>query len=268
MSASGKAMIDLHTHLLPDWDDGAKTWEEAFEMCEVARQDGIAKIALTPHIFRMSKHDDDLAVLKQRMKQFKERMASLPIQFVTGAEVLVHHEMVDSIKRYDLCLNHSNYVFIEFPSNYVLPGAKDLLYHLMLDGLIPIISHPERNVVFAEHPDLLCELIKMGCLGQVTAKSISGEFGHNIKKTAELLLKHNLVHVIASDAHDPEHRAPILSRGVEEAGKIVGQEKAKAMVRDIPEAILENNEIPDWGEPENPVKEKKRWAIRLPKIIK
>ena len=256
-------MIDLHTHLLPDWDDGAKDWADLAKMIETARKDGIQKIALTPHLFRLSKYDSDISVLKTKMTEFRMRTAGGPVRFYEGTEVFIHHEIMAGLREHGLTLNNSNYFFIEFPSEYVLPGVKDLFFKIMLEGFIPIISHPERNAAFQDKPALLFDLIKMDCLAQVTAKSLTGDFGTTVKKTADMFVAHNLVHVIASDAHDPVRRPPVLSRAVEEARKIVGDEKATAMVTSIPQAILDNKGIGDWGEPINPVKDKK-WTVKLP----
>ncbi|MCX6578539.1 MAG: hypothetical protein NTV82_19405 [Candidatus Aminicenantes bacterium] len=266
-SGEHESMIDLHTHMLPDWDDGARSWEETKAMAQVAAADGIRKIALTPHIFRLTKHNDDWSVLEERKAEFKRNCMSLPCEFSFGAEVFVHHEMVENIRNHHLTINGSDYFFIEFPAETVLPGVKDLIFNIMLRGCIPIISHPERNSVFSYRPGLLYELVKMGCLAQVTAKSIIGEMGQEAKRAADIFLKHNLVHIIASDAHDPVNRPPRLSQGVREAVRIVGKEKAEAMVTSIPEAILQNAEIGDWGEPLDPVREKK-WTIKLPSFIK
>lgn len=258
-------MIDLHTHLLPDWDDGAEDWDETFRMCEIAYKDGIRKIVLTPHIFRLSKYKDDLNVLEERITQFKEKVRDVPIEFYRGAEVFVHHKMVENIKANNFSINFSNYIFVEFPSDYILARVHELFFNIMLEGFIPIISHPERNNVFRVRPNLLFELIEIGSLAQVTAMSLAGEFGSKIRKTAQLFLKNNLVHLIASDAHDSERRPPKLSKGLEEARKIVGDEKAMAMVTSIPQAILDNEGMPDYGEPINPVI-KKKWMVKIPGI--
>ncbi|MEW6456130.1 MAG: CpsB/CapC family capsule biosynthesis tyrosine phosphatase [Acidobacteriota bacterium] len=260
-------MIDLHAHLLPDWDDGAANWDETLKMCEIAYEDGIRKIVFTPHLYRLNKYDDNLKILEDRMTEFKEITKKIPVEFFKGAEVFVHHEMVENIRKNDFTINLSNYIFVEFPSDYILPGVKDLFFNIMLGGFTPIISHPERNSVFMERPDLLFELIEMGSLAQVTAKSIIGGFGSEIKKFAKLLMVSNLVHIIASDAHDSERRPPRLSKGVEEAAKVVGEEKALAMVTSIPQAILDNKEIPDYGDPVNPVKGKS-WRITVPKFLR
>jgi protein-tyrosine phosphatase len=257
-------MIDLHVHLLPDWDDGAATLDEARAMAEVARRDGITKIAVTPHIFRITRHDGDWAGLADRMARFKEAAGGFPCEIYPGAEVFIRPDIAGSLRRYNLTINGSDYFFIEFAAEALVPGAKEFLFSLMLEGFIPIISHPERNAEFQARPRLLYEMVKMNCLAQVTARSILGGFGPEAKRAAEVFLKHNLAHIIASDAHDHEHRPPRLSRAVEEAAKITGKAKAEAMVTEIPQAILDNREIGEWGEAENPERGRKTWMVRLP----
>jgi protein-tyrosine phosphatase len=259
-------MIDLHSHILPGWDDGAKTWEEAARMCELAKEDGIQKITLTPHVFRYNKTNDELNTLSAKLIEFETRAADWGLDFYRGAEVFIHDEIVRDVWEKNLTINRSNYMFVEFPREYILSTVKDLLFKLMLQSVFPIISHPERNLVFSARPELLAELIQMGCLGQVTAKSLLGEFGRKIQKTAELFIRHNLVHVIASDAHDVDRRPPKLRQAVIAAADIVGWEKAEAMVSGIPQAILDNAPIPDYGDPENPVKTPRKLSIRIPRL--
>jgi protein-tyrosine phosphatase len=256
-------VIDLHTHLLWDWDDGPDDRPQAREMCRIAEKDGIKVIALTPHVFRLSRYGDNLDVLRQRMAEFVEGMDGVPIDFHWGAEVFVHPEVVASIEKYGFTLDDTNYVFIELPSDAVPPGIGNLIYSLMAKGFVPIISHPERNRGFMERPEVLYELVSMGCIAQVTAMSLTGEFGRETRSAAGLFMEHNLVHIIASDAHSSLMRPPVLSGAVEAARKIVGEAKAVAMVTEIPRAILENRALPDWGEPENPLR-RKTWAERRP----
>jgi protein-tyrosine phosphatase len=256
-------VIDLHTHLLWDWDDGPDDRPQAREMCRIAEKDGIKAIALTPHVYRLSRYGDNLDVLRQRMAEFAEGMDGVPIDFHWGAEVFVHPEVVASIEKYGFTLDSTNYVFIELPSDAVPPGIGNLIYSLMAKGFVPIISHPERNRGFMERPEVLYELVSMGCIAQVTAMSLTGEFGRETRSAAGVFMEHNLVHIIASDAHSSLMRPPVLSGAVEAARKIVGEAKAVAMVTEIPRAILENRALPDWGEPENPLR-RKTWAERRP----
>jgi protein-tyrosine phosphatase len=251
-------MIDLHTHLLPEWDDGAADGAEAERMIRVAREDGISKIVLTPHVFRRTKHGiNDGRDLKIKIRAFIEQSRSYGIDFFPGAEVRVHTEMIAHIKDFDLTINGSAFVFIEFPAEHLPAGASNLVYQMMLEGLIPIISHPERNPDFARSPENLYELVKQGAIGQVTAQSITGGFGAHARKAAEKFLRHGLVHLIASDAHNADDRPPRLSEAVEIAARYVGRTKAEAMVTTVPAAILDNEQIPDFGEPISPVKKGK-----------
>ena len=258
-------MIDLHTHLLWDWDDGPDDRRQALEMARIAERDGIKVIALTPHVYRLTRHNGDLGILRQRMIEFHDAMAEagVEIEFHWGAEVAVHAELVRTVERYRFTLDSTSYVFIEFPSDLVPPGSSNMVYSLMSKGFVPIISHPERNKGFVSHPELLYEFISMGCAAQVTAMSLTGEFGKETRNAAGLFLAHNLVHIIASDAHTPDARPPLLRKAVAAAARIVGEAKAAAMVTEIPRAILDNGALPDWGEPENPAR-RRTWAQKLP----
>jgi protein-tyrosine phosphatase len=257
-------MIDLHTHILWDWDDGPDDRGQARHMCQIAERDGTKTICLTPHVFRMTRHGDDLGILRQRMIDFAEEMreSHIGIEFHWGAEVFVHAEVVQAIEKYRFTVDQTSYVFLEFAADSVPVGAGHMLAQLMSKGFVPIISHPERNRGFAAHPELLFDFVSMGCAAQVTAASLTGEFGKEVRAAAGLFLAHNLVHIIASDAHRAIGRPPGLSRAVEAAAKIVGEGKALAMVTEVPRAILDNKALPDWGDPKNPL-ERKPWTQRL-----
>jgi protein-tyrosine phosphatase len=257
-------LIDLHTHLLWDWDDGPDDRTQALTMCRIAEKDGTNAICLTPHVFHANRHGDDLGILRQRMVEFRDSMrdANVDIEFHWGAEVFVHAEVVRAIEKYRFTIDETSYVFLEFPASGVPVGAAGMLAQLMSKGFVPIISHPERNRGFAERPELLFEFVSMGCVAQVTAASLTGELGREVRSTAGLFMANNLVQIIASDAHRVLGRPPGLSRAVEAAARIVGQSKARAMVDEIPRAILEDNALPDWGEPRNPLS-KQGWTRRL-----
>jgi protein-tyrosine phosphatase len=131
------------------------------------------------------------------------------------------------------------FLFVEFPSYGIPYRAEEVLFQLRARGIIPVISHPERNMEIAKRPQRYYEMIRTGCLGQVTAMSLTGGFGSEIRRVAEKLLNHRLLHFIASDAHSANGRPPVLSDAVREAAKIVGKEQARKMVTEYPQAILE-----------------------------
>ena len=257
-------MIDLHTHMIWGWDDGPDDWSQSLSMLRVAAKDGVSAVCLTPHVYRLDRHRGDLSVLRTRMGEFQRAAAAFGVSMELhwGAEVSVYAEVIEAIEKYRFTIDATNYVFIEFPATSVPPGSNTLVYNLMSKGFVPIISHPERNTEFAARPELLHELVAMGCAAQVTAMSLTGEFGRDARRAAGLFLFHNLVHFIASDAHGAVLRPPVLSRAVEAAGRIVGPDKAWAMVTEIPRAILDNQALPDWGEPTNPLR-RSSWTRRL-----
>ena len=117
--------------------------------------------------------------------------------------------------------------------------AESILFRLIAHGMIPMITHPERNPEVGRKPARYYEMVRMGCLGQVTAMSLTGGFGPEVKRLAEELLIHRLVHLIASDAHSIDTRPPLLTPAVRAASKRVGKEEAGRMVTEYPQAILE-----------------------------
>ncbi|CAM5390352.1 Tyrosine-protein phosphatase YwqE [Streptomyces afghaniensis] len=202
-------MIDIHSHILPGIDDGAQTIEDSINMAKEAVNEGITTIIATPHHKNnqyinkkssiLEKVNDLNAVLKQE---------NIPLNILPGQEVRIYGEVIeDYYKEEILTLNHTKYLFIEFPSSSVPRYAERLLYDLQTEGIIPIIVHPERNKELQIKPDLLYQFVKNGALTQVTASSVAGYFGKNVKKFSEQLIEHNLTHFIASDAHNIHNRS-------------------------------------------------------------
>jgi protein-tyrosine phosphatase len=116
-----------------------------------------------------------------------------------------------------------NYLLVEFSSTFVPETAEQLIYNLYCDDVIPIIAHPERNAIFHGNPDLLCTLVEAGALTQITAGSLIGKFGKNVQKFSYQLIKNNLAHVIASDAHNTSRRGFFMREAYEKIGKTFGE---------------------------------------------
>jgi protein-tyrosine phosphatase len=129
--------------------------------------------------------------------------------------------------------------------------GEEVLFQLIAHGIIPVITHPERNLEIARDPQRYYQMIKMGCLGQVTAMSLTGGFGSEAKRVADRLLAHRLIHFIASDTHSVHERPPLLSPAVREAEKRVGSEEAQRMVTEYPRALLEGRR-PNVPKPRSP----------------
>lgn len=202
-------MIDIHCHILPNVDDGAKAVQESIKMAKEAVSEGITSIIATPH-HKNGRYENRKAEIVGKVEELNEVLEteSIPLKILPGQEPRIYGELLNDFHKGDiLTLNGSGkYLLVELPSGDVPIYTERLFYEIQMTGLIPIIVHPERNSRIAENPDLLYELINKGALSQVTASSIAGVFGHAIRKFSMQLIEANLVHFIASDAHNVHNR--------------------------------------------------------------
>ncbi len=232
-------MIDIHCHILPGVDDGAVDLDESVKMAEIALADGIVKIIATPHINKPSISKQSLSLCHEMLTQrLAEKM--IPVDILPGGEVSFY---LDSSQFNLHTLNGTKYILIEFPAGHLPQRAGEILFHLILKGLYPIIAHPERNASIIQRPDLLFNLLSMQVLVQITAGSITGRFGPDSMACARFLLRKGAVSFIASDAHSARYRRPVLSEAVHKAGKIIGKENALKLVTTNPQAMLGGEEI-------------------------
>ena len=253
-------MYDLHAHILPGVDDGAKTLDDTLEMARVAAHHGTKVMLATPHRRDITenwsvRHIQDLL----RDMNTRIQAQSIELTLRLGMENHLDLELPDEVSAgRALPINGSRYILVEMPffgrPNYV----DDVLFRLQVQGLTPVLAHPERIEAFESDPGLLVRFVEGGMITQITGGSIVGHFGGRTKRFDNTLLNRGLVHVIASDTHFPDGpRSPILTPGVNAAARIVGRERAQAMVVDTPKTILENAavEIEPPGEVEAP----RRW---------
>lgn len=219
-------MIDIHSHILPGVDDGAKTEEESLEMANAAVAEGIHTIIATPHHknghFRNERKSIQFRVdiLRQLFVQHE-----IPLTILAGQETRIYGEMVDDLKKGDILpLNETKYVHVEFPFRDVPRYAEQLLYDLQMEGYIPIIVHPERNKELQEYPHKLYDFVRKGALTQVTAASMIGRFGKEAQRFTHQLIDTNLTHFIASDAHNTTTRGFCMAEAFKELAQKFGNE--------------------------------------------
>ncbi|MFS0774801.1 CpsB/CapC family capsule biosynthesis tyrosine phosphatase [Neobacillus sp. 3P2-tot-E-2] len=201
-------MIDIHCHILPGVDDGAQSLSDSLHMARIAVEQGIHKIVATPHHLTSSYENPKQSIIT-RVQELNEalRKERIELEVLPGQEVRIHGEMVDGYASGDILpVNHTPYVLVEFPSNHVPRYTEKLFYDLQVNGLIPVIVHPERNREIIERPELLYQLVKKGALTQITAGSVCGDFGKKIKNFSLQIIESNLTHFIATDAHNSTNR--------------------------------------------------------------
>jgi len=256
----GIAMIDIHSHILPGIDDGAKTFEDSLEMAKLAVEEGIHTIIATPH-HKNSKYMNPKQELLPRVEELNKQLqtANIRLKVLPGQETAINGDLLDDYLNGDILpLNQTQYVFVELPSNHVPRYTKQMLFDLQLKGLIPIIVHPERNQEIHERPEKLYEFVEKGALAQLTAGSLCGRFGKKIKSFSEQLIEANLVHFIASDAHNITSRAFHMGQAFDIVRSKYGS--------DYEDMFLENAELMIEGlnvykEMPQPIKKKKFLGI-------
>ena len=236
-------MVDIHCHILPGIDDGSKSWEMTAEMCRLAAQDGITHIVATPH------SNDQYTYNRGRYTEMLGQLHDAgdgKLTFSLGCDFHFSYDNIQDAlanpRRYTI--GDSQYLLIEFSDYGIPPSVKQDVFAISSRGMIPIITHPERNRPLLNQPEAVLQLVEQGCLVQVTANAVTGAWGPRSKKMAEWLLKREAVHVIASDAHDPVHRRPIMSEARDAVAELAGAEVAEALVTHTPEAIVEGKSLP------------------------
>ncbi len=157
--------------------------------------------------------------------------------------------MPDRVARGELLtLNDSGrYLLLELPSSLIPTYTSRVIYELLLQDVIPIIAHPERNSGFVKEPSLLYDLIARGSLSQVTAGSLTGLFGSAATAAAQLFLEHGCAHFIASDAHSTRGRAPVMAGALGAASRFLGENRAACLVRDNPQKVMRGTGVDTSG---------------------
>ena len=239
-------MIDIHAHYLPHLDDGAASFEEALAMVEMAIQDGITHVVLTPHVAE-GEWDNTPAGIAAQAQQLREQCAArnLDLEFSLGGEVRLRDDLPERLRQGQIPTinDQGKYLLLEFPLGGFPMCTDEVLFQLQMQGLKPIIAHPERHLEFQEDPKRLYKMSLSGILGQVTAHSLLGGYGPEVQKLARFMVKHRLVQCLASDSHSPSTRPPMLSAGVAAAAKIIGPEEAQRLVTEYPQRIIEGQPV-------------------------
>lgn len=204
-------LIDLHCHILPKIDDGSKTLDDSIKLAEAAIRDGVKYIVATPHHLDRQ-YTNHAKNVQTAVDIFQDELDQMGLDLIIYPSQEIHlngdlDKKIDDLLGLD---EHRKYMLIEFPHEQVPSYAKELLFNLSLQGVTPVIAHPERNKQIQDDPNILYDFVADGALSQVTATSLTGGFGKDTQKFAQMLITHGLVHVVASDAHALKGRKFVL----------------------------------------------------------
>jgi protein-tyrosine phosphatase len=236
-------VIDLHSHILPGLDDGVATIEEARELARAALADGVTGIAATPHV--REDHPTTPEQMEAGVAALRADFArqAIDLEVLHGGEIdleALRGLSVDDVRRFTLAQT-GRYLLVEFPYYGWPLSLETTVFELGLDGVVPILAHPERTAEVQSAPERLRPLVDAGALVQITAAALDGRLGHTSQRTAKELLRLGLAHVLASDAH----RSNVRRVGLAAARRSVGDEElARYLTEAAPGAIAAGAPLP------------------------
>lgn len=241
-------MVDIHSHILPEVDDGPKSWDVAVEMCRMSAADGVTHQIATPH------NNDRFHYDREYLKSLTVHLQQLAGPVPTIGLGCDFHFSYDNLQlvladpaRY--VIEGTRYLLVELNDYSIPPQITDSFLKLGDTGTTVIITHPERNRILRETPQRVVEWAAQGFVVQVTGNALTGFWGERTRRSAEWLLRHDAVHILASDAHDTERRVPGLSAARDAAAAICGAETADALVDANPLAVINSQALPYFPSP-------------------
>jgi protein-tyrosine phosphatase len=223
-------------------DDGAKTIEQSIEMLRLAAAGGTTDIVATPHANHEYSFQPE--IVKAKLDELRSVAGDL-IRIHNGCDFHLSFDNIQDALRNPAkyAINHKCYVLVEFSDMLIPRTTDDVFYQMQSAGMIPIITHPERNMLLQKMPDKLAAWAESGCLLQVTALSFLGRFGKQAKVFSDMLLQRGLVHIVASDAHDMAYRPPTLKEAYDYVVKAYGTARADALFVTNPGATLRGGSV-------------------------
>jgi protein-tyrosine phosphatase len=240
-------VIDIHCHILPEVDDGPKSWETAESMCRMAAEDAIEHMVATPHA--NDRYFYDREYLSGLLHDLQQRIGDNP-KLSLGCDFHLSLENMQNAQvapeRY--CIGSSRYLLVEFSNFGIPPQIDEWLGQMIERGTRPIVTHPERNPILQQNAARVLQLVDRGCAVQVTASAITGFWGAKVREMAHWLLKEKAVHFLATDAHDTVRRPPVLSEARKIVAKQFGDELADALVEGNPRAVVNDQLLPGFKE--------------------
>jgi protein-tyrosine phosphatase len=241
-------VVDIHSHILPEVDDGPKSWDVSVAMCRAAAADGITHMVATPHA--NDRYPYDRQYLQGLLAHLQQLVGDSP-KLSLGCDFHLSYENIQDALAHPTryVIEGTRYLLVEF-SNYGVPEQTTDSFSKLGDcGITPIITHPERNPILRESLSRVVEWAEQGCVIQMTGSALTGFWGERVRQAATWLLERQAVHVLATDAHDLEKRVPVLSTSRDAAAEVCGEEIAEALVEANPRAIISNQPLPYFPRP-------------------
>ena len=259
-------MIDFHTHILPNIDDGSRSIDETFNLIKEAKVVGFDGIILTSHYIE-NFYETDVPERDVWVKAISENLGAKGIDtdLYLANEIYISENMMGLLEQQKAStINNSCYVLFELPLNEEPLNLYDVIYSLQENKLIPVLAHPERYSFIQKEPELIYDLIEKGCLMQANYGSIIGQYGVKAEYIVKKFLENNMIHFLGSDVHRQNSIYPKIPFALEKIREIVGEEKLEELTTINPKLVLANKKI-EIDEPEEfslTLKEKIMMALK------
>ena len=237
-------MIDIHSHIIPNVDDGARSVEETFNILKEAQEAGFTDVILTSHFLLIyyETNAQELIFWKEKLQEVLKKQGT-KINLHSGMEIYITNQMEELLENKKiLTLANSRYMLIELPLATNVKYFDYVVYYLEAKGIKPIIAHPERYKCVQKDPDIVEEYIEKGCLIQCNYGSIVNLYGREAEKTIKTILKKNQVHFLGSDVHRENGTYLIILDAIKKIRKIIGENKINEITTINPKKILQNEE--------------------------
>lgn len=238
-------MIDMHSHILPNIDDGSRSVEETFHLIQEAQKVGFKAIVSTSH-YMIGQYEtiaSDRAIWIQAMGE-KLKENNIDIKLYLGNEIYFSKGMIKLLEEEKAStIHHTKYVLFEMPLNIEPFNLYDVIYEMMQYKLVPILAHPERYTFVQQKPELIYELIQKGVFMQSNYASIIGYYGKKAQIIVKKFLENNMVHFLGSDVHRENTIYPRIPQILEQIKTMIGDKKLEELTTINPQKVLNNEEI-------------------------
>lgn len=244
-------MIDFHTHILPNIDDGARNIDETFTLIKEAKKAGFTQIVTTSH-YMENYYETDTPEREVWLKAICENLQAknIDIKLYIGNEIYMTDNIIKLLEEGKAStINNTSYVLFEMPLNAEPLNLYDVIYEMLQYKLVPILAHPERYSFVQKEPELIYDLIQKGVYMQSNYGSILGQYGEKAQIIVRKFFENNMIHFLGTDVHRQNTIYPKVPQALSEIRDIIGEEKLEELTTKNPKLALANKKI-DIEEPQ------------------
>ena len=243
-------MIDFHSHIIPNVDDGSKSVEETFDMLKEAKQVGFTSVISTSHYIENA-YESNAEEREVWIKALSDglKKQNIDLSLYLGNEIYFTENIIKLLEdEKATSINKTNYVLFEFPLNTKPMNIYDVVYDMIGYKIVPVLAHPERYQFVQKEPELIYDLIQAGVLMQANYTSVLGRYGEKAELIVKKFFENNMVHFLGSDVHKPKTIYPKIPEALQEIKSIIGEQKLEELTTTNPRLAIENKRI-DIDEP-------------------